>query len=238
MKSDIYNLVTVKDGKSDNAEIVRVFSEIAAGRLKSDLKLLNYVDEVPVSFGATINIVERESVELEVHEHQAVIIKRDNSTLIKSRHFYNGLSVHCYAAYVNVPKKIVILHNFAYAQIRAERREAVRVKLHGKLPVKFSYENVKIVGYMVDISANGVSICSSSVPSTETGQSGLLNFTISGNSLEVSGTFVKIATKGDDGDICVFQMEPDMKTDAIIGLFIYQRQVEIIQLLKEGLVVE
>lgn len=234
MKNDVYHLVTVQDGMSDTAAIVKVLSEMAAGKLKCDLKLLNYYDEVPVCYGSTIITVEADSVELAVHEHQAVILKHDNSTLMKSRHFHNELGVHCYAAYVSVPKKTVVLHNFAYAQIRADRREAVRVKVRGKLPVTFSYENVTIEGNMVDISGNGISFDSDLVPATNADQPGLVSFTLSGTALAVPGSFIRSV----DGHICVFQMKPDRRSDTVIGQFIYQRQVEIIQLLKEGLVVE
>lgn len=238
MKSDVYNLITVTDGKTDTDAIVKVFSEMASGKLKCDIRLINFYDEVPVCYGATITTVDKDSVELSVHEHQAVLLKLDNSTLIKSSHFHNELGIHCYAVYVSVPKKITILHNFAYAQIRAERREAVRVKVHGKLPVLFSYENVTIEGNMVDISGNGISFQSDQVPATDADQPGLVSFTLSGNVLSVPGSFIRAITKGNEGHICVFQMKPDRKSDTIIGQFIYQRQVEIIQLLKEGLVVE
>ena len=83
MKNDVYNLVTINDGKSDSAAIVRIFSEMAAGRLKSDLRLLNYYDEVPVSYPATIASVDVDSVELTIHENQAVLLKLHNSTLLK-----------------------------------------------------------------------------------------------------------------------------------------------------------
>ena len=179
MNSDVHHLVTVNDGKSDTAEIIKVFSEIAAGRLKSDLKLLNYVDEVPVSYGSVINSVSNDSVELAVHEHQAVIMKHHKSTLVKSRHFNNELGVHCYATYVNIPKKTVILNNFAYAQIRAERREAVRVKIRRELPVRFTCENVNIEGNMIDISGSGISILSSLMPRIDTNQNGYLHFKLS-----------------------------------------------------------
>lgn len=238
MKNDIYNLVTVNDGKSDTASIIKVFSEMAQGRLKCDLKLLNYFDEVPVSYGSTITTVNEDSVELAVHEHQALIIKHHKNTLIKSRHFHNELGVHCYAAYASVPKKTVIMHNFAYAQIRAERREAVRVKVYGTLAVTFSYDNVKIEGNMVDISGNGISINSELFTATDAGQSGLLIFTLSGIPLAVPGSFVRSATNGKGEHVCIFQMKPDRRSDTVIGQFIYQRQVEIIQQLKEGLVVE
>jgi len=238
LNSDIHHLVTVNDGKSDTAEIIRVFSEIAAGRLKSDLKLLNYVDEVPVSYGSVLNSVSDDSIELAVHEHQAVIMKHHKSTLVKSRHFHNELGVHCYSTYVNIPKKTVILNNFAYAQIRAERREAVRVKIRRELPVRFTCENVNIEGNMIDISGSGISILSSLMPRIDTNQSGYLHFKLSDIPLEVTGSFVRSVEKGDDEHICIFRMITDRQNDSIIGRFIYQRQIEIIQELKDGLVAE
>jgi hypothetical protein len=238
MKKDVYNLATVNDGKSDSAAIVKVFSEMAAGRLKCDLQLINYYCEVPVSYASTITSVEKDSVELAVHEHQALVIKRDNGTLIKSKHFHNGLGVHCYAAYANIPKKLVVLHNFAYAQIRAERREAVRVNVLGTLPVTFSYENVNIEGNMDDISGSGISFHSRLVPATNTDQSGLLSFTLADTPLVVPGSFVRATPTENDGHICMFKMKPDRRTETIISQFIYQRQVEIIQLLKDGLIEE
>jgi len=238
MRKDAYNLVTVNDGKSDSAAIVNVFSEMAAGRLKCDIKLLNYYDEVPVSYSSKIAAVESDSVKLSIHEHQALIIKNDNSTLVKSSHFHNQLGVHCYAAYVNVAKKIVILHNFAYAQIRAERREAVRVKVYGKLPVTFYYDNITISGNIIDISGNGVSFNSEHVPAITDDQPGMLRFTLNGIPIEVSGSYVRTINQSNGEYICMLQMKPDRKSDTLIGHFVYQRQVEIIMQLKEGLVME
>ena len=60
---------------------------MATGRLKCDLKLINYYDEVPVSYGSTITSMEVDSIELAVHEYQALVMKHDKSTLIKSQHF-------------------------------------------------------------------------------------------------------------------------------------------------------
>lgn len=232
MKNEVFRLVTVNDGKSDNAAIVNVFSKMAAGRLKCDLKLLNYCGEVPVSYGFNITTVDMDNVELEVHEHQALIIKHDKYTLIKSEHFHNELGVHCYATHVNVNEKSVILQNFAYAQIRPEQREAVRVKVNEALPVRFSFENVNIEGNMVDISGNCISINSNFVPAVKAYQPGLLYFALNGTPLAVFGSFVKSMANGTGGHVCIFQMKPDKMSDNIIDRFICLRQVEIIQQLK------
>ena len=232
MKSKVFHLVTFNDGKSDSAAIVKVFSEIAAGRLKCDLKLLNYCGEMPVSYGSAITSVGKDSVELLIHEHQSMIINHDKYTLIKSEHFHNELGVHCSVSNVNVPNNTVVLHNFAYAQIRSEKREAIRVKVNGALPVRFFYENVNIEGSMVDISGNSISINFNRFPAMKADQSGQLFFTLSGTQLAVPGLFVKSSTNGSDGHICIFHIKPDKMTDSTISRFICLRQVEVIQQLK------
>jgi hypothetical protein len=238
MNSDVYTLVTIKDGKTDADSITEIFSQMAAGRLSSDLMLVNYYDELPVSYRATVTSAEKDNIELAVHEHQALIMKQDKSTLIKSSHFNNGLGVHCYATYVNIPKRAAFLSNFAYAQIRAERREAVRVKVHEKVPVTFSWDGAGIVGSLVDISGSGVSINCERAPELAVGQTGQLKFTLSGSLSAAPGTFVRSTPTEDDRHVCIFQMQPDRRSDIIIGQFIYQRQIEIIRELKDGVAVD
>ncbi|MEI6205588.1 MAG: PilZ domain-containing protein [Desulfuromonadales bacterium] len=238
MRNDVYHLVTVNGGRSDNAAIVNVLSEIAAGRLESDLRLLNYYDEMPVSYSPVIVSRDRDSFELVVHKHQALIIKHDRSTLIKSRHFHNGMGVHCFAAYVSVPRKTVILHNFAYAQIRAERREAVRVKIHQKMPVTFFNERVTIEGVMADISGSGISFSSRMEPTDDINQPGILHFTLSGIPLTVPGLFIRSTAYGTGEYLYIFKLDPDRISESMVARFIYKRQVEIVQQLKDGFVVE
>ncbi len=235
MADDHYQLVSIQDGKSDADAIVQTLSAMQEGRLKPDLVLLNYCSEIPVSYSATVQAVDKDSVELAVHEHQAVLLKQNNSTLLKSRHFDKGLAVHCYAAYVNIPKKAAILHNFAYAQIRAERREAVRVKVNGVIPVSFTVDGVTISGRLLDISASGISfVADSPMPATVEG-TGQFVFTLLDTPLTVPGVFVRVKTDAENRQIAIFTMTPDRASDTVIGKYIYQRQVEVILALKEGL---
>lgn len=237
-KNEVHHLVTVDNGKTDTASILRVFSKMVTGHLVCDIRLVNYYHEIPVSYEATISSIDNNSIELSVHENQAMVIKHDNSTLIKSMHFPKDLAVHCYAAYVNALKKIVILHSFAYAQIRAERREAVRVSVPQRIQVTFSYESISIIGTMVDISVTGISVCSVVNPAIDPNQMVQLSFGLIGTPLIVQGELVRILTEGGDQHVCIFRIKPEMKSDAVIGKFIYQRQIEIIESLKDGLVLD
>jgi hypothetical protein len=51
-------------------------------------------------------------------------------------------------------------------------------------------------------------------------------------------TFVRAKPTGDNRQVAIFTITPDRLTDTVIGKYIYQRQVEVIVALKEGLVVE
>lgn len=236
--SDVYRLVTLNDGKTDADAILRVFSDMASGTLPNNLRFLNYYNEVPVSYNATVQTIDGDSVEFMMHEHQGMVVKNDRHTLIKSDHFPNDLAVHAYAAYTNVQKKTAILHGFSYAQIRAERREAVRVTVNQKLPVAFAFAGSMLNGMMRDISGTGISVVSTEAFGVEGNQAGQLSFTLMGAPVVVPGTFVRSLQGSDRSQVYVFRMAPDMKTDALIGQFSYQRQLEILKDLKDGVAVE
>ena len=237
MKNDAYHIVTVKDGKSDTAAIVALLNDMASGRLEPDISLLNYHNEVPVNYTSPIKSVKQDKVELLVHENQAVIMKKDKSTLIKSRHFQDGLSVHCYAAHVSVPKKTVILHDFTYAHIRAERREAVRVRVNDLLPVKFSYGGEEIKGSILHISGTGISFYSSTPPALGADQRGILSFAIMGVPLDINSCFVR-AVGDSDHHFYIFRIQPDPNSESVINRFIHRRQVEVIQEIKDCFLTE
>jgi hypothetical protein len=88
MKGDIYHMVTVNDGKFDLSTMMNMFSQMSEGRLDCDLQLLNYYEEVPISYGATITTVGEDGIELSVHQKQVMLIKNDHNTIIKSKHFH------------------------------------------------------------------------------------------------------------------------------------------------------
>ena len=230
--SNVYHLVTVDNGKSDNASIIKVFSDMATGRIKNDLRLLNYYNEIPVSYNAAIIGVESDSVELKIHSHQAVLMKLDSFTLIKSTHFHKELGVHGMAFYVNIQKEKAILHNFAYAQIRAERREAVRVRLAPPIPATYDDPQCNITGRLLDISETGASLLVESLPALADEQQGMLSFALLGTPLTIPSTFLR-QVKTDNGYVGIFQLQPEKKDAITLAQFIYQRQVEIIRDLKE-----
>lgn len=90
---------------------------------------------------------------------------------------------------------------------------------------------------MIDISASGISLwVDSPLPATVTG-AGVMAFTLMDSPLTMPATFVRAKPTSDNQQIAIFTIAPDRLTDTVIGKYIYQRQVEVIVALKEGLVV-
>lgn len=229
---DLYNLVTVADGQKDSDAIMAVLQKIHSGQLKNDLKLLNYIREVPVSFSATLENIASDRVEMSIHQNQAVMMKHDKFTLIRSSHFPHGYGVHAYVALANPIKCMAILVRFAYAQIRADRRNAVRVQIHHPMPGTFEGPAGTISGNMQDISIGGVSVKVKGTVVGEAEDKGYFSCTLPGGLLRVPARLLKIVTTEEECK-AIFVIEVDNKTETIISQFIFNEQIDIIKELKE-----
>lgn len=232
---DLYHLVTVTDGRKDSAAIMDVLKKIHDGKLRNDLRLLNFIRELPVSFSATLENVDDDMAVLTVHQNQAVMMKHDKYTLMRSSHFPGEYGVHAYVAQTNPTKCIAILNRFAYAQIRADRRTAVRVQIHNSMPGSFIGPSGTISGNMVDISVGGVSLKTQGKVNGQLEETGLFSCILPNGKIEVPARLLKIVTTEEDCMvICV--IEPDSKEETVISQFVFNEQIEIIKELKERIV--
>jgi len=231
-----YKIISRADNRSDSDEILAILHDIASGRLKNDLKLVNYFQELPISYAIMdIDECKGDTLELTVHQNQAVVIAHQKQTIIKSRHFPEGLAVHAKAENVNVKNSYVMLGRFAYATVNAERRNSVRVKIRDKIPVTVKTGKATFTGTLVDISVSGVKISDSGLPS-DLGTAELI-VPFPGEHLTLSGAFLREKIS-ENGQFHVFTLELDVHAEAVISKQIYNRQVEIIQMLKDQIVLE
>lgn len=229
---DLYNLVTVADGQKDSNAIMETLQKIHSGQLKNDLKLLNYIREVPVSFSATLANIAADRVEMSIHQNQAVMMKHDKFTLIRSSHFPHGYGVHAYVALANPTKCMAILVRFAYAQIRADRRNAVRVQIHRPMTGTFVGPSGTISGNMLDISIGGVSLKVKEKISGEPEEKGEFSCALPTGVLRVPARLLKIAATEEECK-AIFVIEVNNQTETVISQFIFNEQIDIIKELKE-----
>lgn len=232
---DIYHLFTVDDVQKDEAAILDVLHKIHDGRLKNDLRVLNYYKEIPVSYNATISDIEDGMVEMDVHQHQAVVMYVEKILFLKSEHFAHDVIARVYKS--NINKCIGLLNNFSYVQIKAERRRFVRVQVKDLVPVNFRRSDKNLNGRLMDISIGGLSIeCDENV-TLEPETAGILTAELPSGKLEMPGRVIKIVPH-DDKYLYVFEIEASARIETVISQYIFQKQVEIIRELKDQLVYE
>jgi hypothetical protein len=232
---DIYHLFTEDDVQKDEKAILDVLQGIYDGRLKNDLRVLNYYKEIPVSYNATISDIDDGMVEMAVHQHQAVVMYVEKILFLKSEHFAHDVIAKVYKS--NINKCIGLLHNFSYAQIKAERRRFVRVQVKDMVPVNFRKSDKNFDGRLMDISIGGLSMESSDNIAMDIDTAGILTAELPSGKLEMPGRVIKIIPH-EDKWLYVFEVEASARIETVISQFIFQKQVEIIRELKDQLIYE
>lgn len=229
---DTFQIVSIKDGKQDMEAILQTLREIKSGKLKSDLRLLNYYNEVPISFSAKIDTVVDDCLECSVHQAQSVVLGLQKQALLTSSAFPQGMGVHCFVEYVNVKNCFVVLGRFAYAAIRADRRGAVRVTVDILIPASYRAEEQSVSGNAFDISTSGIALSTDQAIPAGLPENGQMQLTLLGAVLDMSASYVKSVEH--EGDfVHTFKIDPDQQADKAISQYIYTRQVDIIRQLKE-----
>ena len=228
--NDMYQIIRLAGAEEDGAQIRKTLAAIQAGKLDNDLKLLNYFREIPVSYGATVETVEENHAELAVHQIQAVVISFEKLTVLKSSHFPKDVLAN--VNYVNIEKSRIVLSNFSYAIVRADRRMSVRVELSEPIYASFSAAGQSVTGRLHDMSLTGVSISVSEDPGFPPSQKGELTVTLPIGTITVPASLLKFLT-AEEGYRLAFEIEATKATELSISKYILQRQVEIIRELKD-----
>ncbi len=228
--SNQYQLLTVKDLQKDEAAIIEVFSAIMAGELPNDLVLLNYYKELPVSFGATIERIDRGVVDMMVHKLQLVSMLQQKLTFIKSDHL-----PYCVIAKVLKVKKrqsIAMLTQFSYVHIPSEQRMYVRVTVLNRIAASFRSDKQEVNGTIEDISYGGVAILAQKENAMRESAKGIATLYLPGGTLEIPGTLLRVDEQHTVKKF-VIKLEMDAKSEKMISKFIFEEQIEILRELKE-----
>jgi PilZ domain len=229
---DFYQIVTVVDGKQDFAAIMQVLTDIKEGKLKNDLKVLSYYHNVPISYAAKIDSIDKDSLEVSINQAQAVVLDLHKQTFITSSHFPEGLTVHCYVEYVNVRNSFAVLGRFAYAANRAEKRGAVRVDVENLVEVEYRAGDQSFSGNIQNISIIGLAVESVAPKPVGIEDHGELLFVVQGNRMKIPATLVR-TYELEHGFLHAFKIELDSKAELLVSQYVYTRQVEIIRELKD-----
>lgn len=231
--SDHYQYVNVANVREDSAEIVSILGRIYRGELPSDIRLLNFYEEIPVNYPARIEYLEDDMVDLSTHQHQTVVMKLEKKTIIKSRHFPHEVLANVFR--VDVGKSLATVTNFAYVQVKAERRRFVRVTLKEPHEAVFVAGDQRVRGTIYDISLSGIALLTSDPPVIDTMTDGTLLFSIGDRPISLEARLIKIIPESSRNRY-IFDFQIDSRDETAISQFIFQRQVEIIKELKDSII--
>ena len=231
--ADLYSTRIQKSFDEDHAEIV----SILAANQKKVFKLINYYKGMPFSYPATIAAVERGSVDLNVKAEQAVTIELSRSAFIRSPLFKHD--VFAQAQYVNVKKLAAVFTKFSYVEIMAERRNFIRMESEPKPNTIIETPLGIIEGKLYDLSLSGLNISIQDYCPLERDTEATIQFKL--RDIEQNQEFkvsvpARLVTIKDSSRPYqyIFTISVDKMLERQMSKYIFQRQLEIIREIKDG----
>ena len=228
-----YQLLISEDIRKDKKSIIDTLTSIMNGKLADDIHLLNLYREVPISFGASIVQIEEEMVEMTVHQLQAIAMKLQQETIIRSSHFKHDVVAK--VARAEPDKNFVLLNQFSYVQMLADRRAHVRVNVSEHIEVTFRVNQHLLQGMLQDISVGGIAVMAQEQPEFNENMKGVVSMPLDGDMLQIPATLLRI-TDSNSEKVYAFMFNADSKIEKIISHFVFRIQSEVIRELRGAIV--
>jgi hypothetical protein len=231
-----YRIHTKQTQEEDAAEIAAGFKDIIKRGARVNFRLVNYYKGLPISYPATLYEFDHGTLELDVHQQQAVALEATRFGFIKCDYFQNPILAE--VKNVDVFKMTAALRNFVYVEILAEQRSALRLELDPHTEAEIEADGALLTGKVLDASLGGFSIRTSQPCELAQGTEVTLRVMVPNllqrteSRVVASGRHIDTVTK-EDGQTSRFSIVSDPQNEGLISRFLFQRQVEIIRELKE-----
>lgn len=220
----------------DQDEILSFLRQEILKHSRLHVKLINYYKGLPVSYPAQIIGIERDTVDLEVYPHQAVIISELHYTFMRIKGLKHDIFAK--AQYVNIRRHAASLNKLSYVEIMAEQRAYVRLELDNPLKAIFTTNEGIVRGQIREISFNGLGIEVTQPCSLSTSEETTVMFMLHDHTQNLNyniKTQAKVVGINYDSNpkYYRFTIVTDKISDRQIAQFIIQRQIEIIHEIKD-----
>ena len=224
-----YQPVTVQNARKDEDTILRALSAIRSGKRPNDLFLLNYYNELPISFGATIEYMDRGIVVLMIHSFQAAAMLMQNMTFLKSDMLPHWVIANVLK--VDRENNLAFLALFSFVQNPSERRMHVRFMFPEKVEASFHNRKLQLPGAVQEISFGGVALIASPDKVITEKEKGVVSLQLPSAKLDVPGTFIKSQA---EESLCrhIFLLDMNSKCERLLSQYIYHQQSRILDELK------
>jgi hypothetical protein len=212
-------------------EILLKFFQLSS----EDLQFFNYYKEVPISSAAELLYVFGDTLICRTNPTQTRALKASHHTIIRSPR----LSHDIYAStdYCAETDEIT-LSDFSFVDVLPDRRNTLRVKIGGLFQVPMEAGTTSFTGKLKDLSLGG---CAIEVPDKAllgTFTYFYLNFTFDlknrpePQKLRIMARLLRFESESKPCR-CIMLFEHDRRSEDLIGMYIAQRQAEIIRELKD-----
>lgn len=234
--SRLYSTRPEKSVDDDLADIQLTLRELVKKNAKN-VKLINYYQGMPLCFPAKLVGSDHGMLDLDIHPQQAVAIDRDRYTFLRCAAFKHDICAKI--QYININKRAATLTKFFYIEIMAERRNAIRLTMNSPARATFSLNGESVSGTIADISMNGLAFRSNLMPDCVEGFETRFSFIVTDSTknseicLETPARLIKTVNL-DGFHTHIFSIMPEKTTDQLLSRYIFQRQVEIIQELRDA----
>ena len=189
---DQYKRIVLKSIDEDEVEIIKILDCIRIKRLYPDLRLLNYYQNLPVSFGADVVSIDRGLVELRVTQTQAIVIAAQRTTFVRSSHLH--FDTLAMVERINIEREQAFLSRFSYVKLVAEQRQCIRVNMGGAIDAIFTSKNITEKGKIFDLSVGAVELRLSKFAYLEPNICGTITIIAQDSSMKINSKLLKINT--------------------------------------------
>ncbi len=219
---------------ADSAEILALLVRLSQRPKPPRFLLHNYYKEVPVSANAEVLYLFDDSLCCRTSEIQSRAVELSRHTILKCTDLPHD--VYAEASYHPESREIV-LSGFSYVEVLPERRSSIRVKIGGLLYVEVEAGADRFRAKLKDLSLGG---CALEVPDKALlGSFTYFYLNLSLNlanrpepvALRIMARLHRFESEGTPCR-CIFLFELDRGSEDLVGMYIAQRQGEIIRELK------
>ncbi|UFS69892.1 PilZ domain-containing protein [Geomonas sp. RF6] len=220
---------------AEQQKFIQRLQELHAFPEPAPITLTNVYKEIPISHPATIREVNGKYVELNTSELQLASISQCDEAYLQSPLLdWTLLGRLCS---IDMRRSSVKLGDFREAELDVLKRKTVRVRLKKPVTVRLKTEHETIVGAVHDVSLGGS--CINTVVRDGLSEGGTLEMELSLPALDTDCLCIPCKVVAIEGDAppfrCSFSFDHTSRSEQVLSVFIYQRQLEIVRELKEAL---
>lgn len=230
-----YNDLIVVSRADDQESILGLLQTIYTNDPKAEFSLLNIYKELPITSSSPICEIKKSTVEFVTNATQFSIINEAREVLIQS-HFMNT-SIIGRVKELDYRRLQVTLGEFSYAEVHADKRISVRVRLKLPMQVQLVVDGNQLAGVIHDVSLGGVLVRTFAGNMLEQAKSIQLRIKLlhagTNETMEalIPSRLVRIDKTGVQAQ-CAMMFSHTPQSERVLSTFIYQRQLEIIKELK------